>query len=346
VISKDVYKADMSAAALRYVAVFIAALVAAVSVEASAAQAPIPITQLDMADPRCTISAAASSEVQDQATAVLEALNNQQEVLNKLKQRMRSRPSTGGISIGGATLPESDDLADLQAQVKIGTLSNLMASKRQRDLRVFKGMIDLVRQTRADFQIPEDQASKDYYLTMVIAEAQKNFTLNDAALRRLLATKGMCSLENALIAEAKRVQDGIRDTPGIDQTLGDFDALRRKHGTLIDPSKFDENEKIIYARSPVVFAAPQNGLRYVQNLALIARLEAVSKLLRDSGRQSLYEAPGDADHVNAVWKAWKAEKRITSEQDQLARLIFLINDRIPADFAEALISMPAGQMVR
>lgn len=299
---------------------------------------PASVLTLDMRDPRCTVQAAAFEENKEDSVGVVRGLNRQIEITNKFKRFMNSRKWKHNLSVGEQMTPaEANEFGNLQEQMKIGIFGSLLEAKRGRDIHVLSQMADTAKSMLSNFQEPKNAKSDAFALVGLLAVGRQKFQLSDTVeVDTMVMSQGKCSLQNALTAEAKRVLDSIDTIPGVHRASADMTGLGQKYGAPIDTAKLDDTEKLLYDRTTAVMDTAIKRQNYFKDLLFIARIDAVSKLQRDTRRQSQYEAPGDNAHIDVVWSDWIKEEKITKEQDELSRVVNYINERFPTEFMKSL----------
>lgn len=304
----------------------------------AAAPVPTPVLGLAMRDPRCTIEAARLDEAHEQWASEVRGLDALTAVTQKFDKLMDSRKRKPKVPIGEQMTPkEANEFGNLQEQIKIGALRMMLDSKRRRDIRVFGRLAETAKRMQSNFQIPQDTKS-DAFLTVgfiVIGREKFQHSYKDE-VDAMVISQGTCTLQNALIAEAERVLSSINSIPGLHNAGVDMRGLEEKYGVPTDRVKLDDTERLLYDRTTAVMETAINRQNYFKDFLFISRLEAVSKLQRDTRRQSQYEAPGDNAHINVVWNAWVKEGTITKDQDQLSRVLNYIDAKFPTDFMKSL----------
>lgn len=298
-----------------------------------APQASKPMGGVDMRDWKCTINAALAEDSREQSKSVVRVLYHQFAVMAKFDKLMKSRSWKHDVAVGKQMTPaEANQFGNLEEQTKIGLMSSMLESKRARDLRVFGKMVEMAKRMQGDFEFPSDTKSDAFALVGFLLVGREKFQLSTRDEVDLMVTsQGTCTLQNSLIAEAKRTLDSLDSMPGIPSAGHFYEALGAKYGKPIDRAKLDQNEVSAYDRNAALMRTAISRQTYFEDLLFIARLEAVSKLQRDTRRTSRYEAPGDNDHINTVWNAWVKEGKITAEQDSLSRVLNYINEKFPSD---------------
>lgn len=303
--------------------------------------APIPsVISLDMKDAKCTIDAASNEAVVDQLKAESRLADHQLTTTAKFQALIDSHPWKENVAMGEQMTPtEANTFGNLQEQMRVGTLSMLLESKRSRDLMVFIEMADIAKRMKGDYQLPKDENSEEYLLAVLLNVGREKYALDPASETRLLSRTGKCDFENALIAGAGAALVSAQNVPGADRAGTDITTLAAKYGKPIDRAKLDEDEKLIFDRSRAVVTAAIGRENYAKDLLFVARLEAVSAIQQSVRRQSQFEAPGDQDHLKAVWEEWRSGGKITTAQNDLSAILNYISEKIPTNFAKDLDSL-------
>ena len=190
----------------------------------------------------------------------------------------------------------------LQQETKVGLLAWMVEELRVRDLRVFIAGASVAKKIDIYGQIPKDESSDEFVVATILAGGRDILALEPEGEARILAETGKCTLERALIVEARRAK-GV-----VGNQIETVNSVSTVH--------------------------------YRADLLLLARLEHVSKLRRDVRRQSQLEAPGDADHFNVVWEEWRRDDRIIDSDHKLTGILDYIGEKIPTEFAKEVGKPP------
>ena len=308
-----------------------------VTVEATAAVPPA-VLGLDMRDPRCTVQAASLEEGKLQSAGEVRGLTHQLAIMAKFQKFMDSRKWKPNMPIGDQMTPsQANEFGNLQEQTKIGVMAMILEAHRGRDIRVFARMAEMAKRMRAEYLPPADEKNEEFSLAAFLMVGREKFQLSDdAEVDAMAMSQGKCTLQNALIAEAKRILDSIDTIPGVHNASADMTGLGQKYGSPIDRTKLDDTEKILYDRTTAAMDTAIQRQTYFKDLLFIARLEDVSKIQQDARRKSQYEALGDNNHINVVWNEWVKEGKITKEQNELSRILNYINEKFPTDLMKSL----------
>lgn len=256
------------------------------------------VLTIDSRDQRCTIQAAGAAESQAEAAYLLAVLDKQTANLNEWTAFDNSRKWLPGVPMGQQMNPkEAATFERLRQDTQIHLVAWFVEDMRSRDLRVL--ILGTSTAEKMDFYglLPKDEASEEFVIATVLAGGRDLFALKPEAEAQLfLAETVKCTFEQALIAQAHRV--------------------KVRMGVSTEPSKAASN------------------LNYYIDLLLLARLEHVSKLQRNVRRQSQVEAPGNFEHFNVVWEAWRREDRISDSENQLSGVLNYIGGKIPPQLAK------------
>lgn len=296
------------------------------------------VAHLDMRDPKCAVQAAARDEAVEHSKSLVRMLDGQMVVNQRFDNFMKSRKWKPKISVGEQMTPtQANEFGNLQEQIKIGLLSLMFESKRDRDIRVLGRMAELARQMKGGFAIPKE-ATEDHLLAALISAGREVMKLSENDQAEIVARQGKCDFENAAIAEARRTLDSIDKIPGLRSAIAEADTLGAKYGKPIDADKLDEDEKVTFDRARAAIEAATRRAAYYEDLLFVSRLEAVSKLQRDVRRRSQFEAPGDNAHANTVWEAWRKDGKISADQNKLSSVLNFINEKIPTEMMKDMDS--------
>ncbi len=265
------------------------------------------VLKLEMRDRRCTIQAAGEGEAKVAAAYLFPILQKQMKNLDAWDAFMKSRKWKPRVPMGEQMTPkEAARFEQLRQETKVHLLEWFVEDMRKRDLRVFIVGAGVAEQMDIYHRVPKDEASEAFIIAAALKGGREILALNPKDEAALLARTGKCTLENALIAEADRVK-----------------------------------AKAEKAANPDQAASYSN---YYLDLLLLARLEGVSKLQRDVRRQSLLEAPGDAEHFSTVWEKWKQQNRITEDQNKLSGILNYIGRKIPSDLVKNQPKIPSASL--
>lgn len=281
----------------------VATCLLATSVAQASHRIETSVLEIDTQDRRCTLQTAGTAESRTEAAYLLTVLKKQTENLDNWQTFMKSRKWKHGIPMSEQMTPqEASTFERLRQETKVGLLAWMVEEMRSRDLRVLIAGASAAEKMDLHGQLPKDEASDEFIIAAVLDGGRDLLVLKPEGEALLLAETGKCSFERALIAEARRVKGALG--------------------------------------SPTELAKATSRWHYYTDLLLLARLEHVSKLQRDVRRQSLLEAPGDADHFSVVWEAWRRENRISENDNRLSGVLNYIGEKIPTELGKASARRP------
>lgn len=230
---------------------------------------------------------------------------------------------------------EAAKFGNLQEQIKAGTLSSLVESRRVRDIRVIsRARVLADRLSRDGFELPAEGTEDRTLIEILVGlrqiapkEARKDEL-------RMLDRAQRCDLEVALATEAVRTLNEI-DAEEVAQAAAEAERLSAAYGSPIDVSKMPaaERDRFLGSTGPTLDRAIRKR-DLADDLLNLAALEHASKKLYESNQKDLYAAPGDMDKLGSTWSAWIQDGVVKASEEKFGRVISYINERIPSDLVK------------
>lgn len=292
----------------------------------------------------CEIATAHGAEWMAESAVSLRVLRRNSDATDEMQKLMDSRSWKPGVAVGEQMTPEeANRFGNLQQQMKSGLLAMLMESKRERDIRILGRMAEIAQEaSNPGYAPPQSAEGEDHMLALILLGSRDKLRATSREISNYAPNK-ICDFESSLAREAALNIAEIDRIYGINEALRDLESLTSKYGNPIDAGKMSPDDVRTRDRLYPVLQMALAKETLAGDLYFISQLEQVSKLLLESRRAALYEAPGDADKLGLVWAEWVKTGKVTSRQNELTSILNYLNEKIPPEIIKDMEALPNAQ---
>ncbi|MEM5537541.1 hypothetical protein WNY58_14220 [Neptuniibacter pectenicola] len=265
-------------------------------------------------------------ESTDRAAAIAEQtlpLLKELEVINS-KGTVPNKPIKDQLS--------ADDIgkfAELSQRLKSAQISQLMESRRERDLKVMERMVMIADR---DYRWQEQPEEKDPDFIIYSAIQLLRFTVKDVNINA--PTSSMCTLEYALHSLETEAIDKLNSgNAQLETAIKQFRSILAKYGMeKLDRSRLSkkELETVNDLMNGVIRPMQRHGdfIKDIENIKLMAR---ASDITYESNKQDIAFSGGDISAIGATIQRRNKNNEFTENMQIALGLWIKINEKIPAD---------------
>lgn len=227
---------------------------------------------------------------------------------------------------------EASKFEKIRQAIETRRIASLIPSKRERDTAAISQMATIAEAIATEvFEMPADENSAELKLATILLAAREILPINAADTFPNAKSGNECNLISALNAAADESVKYASDYPFLSSAIDEVTRLNKIYSDFSKAGdKMSERDKKALLESRRIVFGANRYYELANDYLRLALLDETSQLLYEASMRDLFQNPGDIDAVGKTWQSWVEAGKANEEQVLAARLLFALNEQIPA----------------